>query len=107
MVVGYSPNEDGEERDRFWNDMDRTLDSILNGYRLCFLDLNGWIGERERAGITGAFGVPGKNDNGRRVVEWSSAQKEDCVWVTHHKHRSLHKGRKGARQSGGKEHDTI
>ena len=42
VVVGYSPNEgDGEERDRFWNDMDRTLDSVGNVYRLCILgDLN-------------------------------------------------------------------
>ena len=42
VVVGYGPNErDGEERDRFWNDMDRTLDSVGNGYRLCILrDLN-------------------------------------------------------------------
>ena len=28
VVVGYGPNEgDGEERDRFWNDMDWTLES--------------------------------------------------------------------------------
>ena len=41
------------------NDMDRTLDSVGNRYRLCILgDLNGWIGDRTRAGITGAFGVP-------------------------------------------------
>ena len=43
MVVGCGPNEgDGEERDRFWNDIDMTLDSVGNGYRLCLLgDLNG------------------------------------------------------------------
>ena len=29
--------------------------------------LNGWIGDRVRAGITGAFGAPGENDNERRV----------------------------------------
>ena len=41
VVVGYGPNERyGEERDRFWN-MDRTLDSIRNGYRLSIMgDLN-------------------------------------------------------------------
>ena len=57
VVVGYGPNEgDGEERDRFWNDMDRTLNSVRNGYRLCMLgDLNGRIGNRTRAGITGAL----------------------------------------------------
>ena len=31
VVVGYGPNEgDDEERDRFWNNMDRTLDSVQN-----------------------------------------------------------------------------
>ena len=51
MVVGYGPNEgDGEERD-----------SVRNGYRLCILrDLNGWIGDRTRVGIIGAFRVPGE-----------------------------------------------
>ena len=35
VVVWYGPNEgDGEERDRFWNDMDRTLDSIGNEYEI-------------------------------------------------------------------------
>ena len=52
--------------------MERTLDSIGKGYRLCILgDLNLWIGDRTRAGITSAFGLPGENDNGRRVVEFS------------------------------------
>ena len=51
--------------------MNRTLDNIGNGYRLCILgDLNGLIGDGTRADITGAFQVPGKNDNGRRVVEF-------------------------------------
>ena len=27
--VGHGPNEEGKERDRFWNDMDRTLESLL------------------------------------------------------------------------------
>ena len=41
---------------RCWNDMDRTVDRVENEYRLCVLgDLNGWIGDRVRAGITGAF----------------------------------------------------
>ena len=49
-------------------EMDRTLDSVGNWYRLYILgDLNGWTGDRTRAGITGAFEVPGENDNGRRV----------------------------------------
>ena len=39
------------------------MDRIGNGYRLCVLGvLNGWIGDRVRAGITSDFGVPGEND---------------------------------------------
>ena len=71
VVVGYSSSEgDVEKRDRFWNDMDRILDRVGNGYRSCILgDLNGWTGDRTRDSIIGAFGVSGGNDSGRRVVE--------------------------------------
>ena len=68
VLVGYGPNEGhGEESDRFWNDMDRTLDRVRNGYRLCMLgDLNELIGDRVRADITGAFVVSGEHDNERQ-----------------------------------------
>ena len=88
-------------------EMDTTLDSVGKGYRLCILeDLNGWIGARTRAGITGAFGVSGQNDNGRRVVVFC-AERGLCVGNTYFKYRSLHKYTvaKGSRRSGGKEHD--
>ena len=40
VVVGYGPNErDSEERERFWNDLDRVKDKVGNGYRLCVLGL--------------------------------------------------------------------
>ena len=95
---GYGPNEgDGEERDRFWNDIGKTLDSVWNGYRLCILgDINGWIEDRTRPGITGAFGVPGENDNGRRVVEFLTERGLFAL---------VHKSGEGARPSGSKEHD--
>ena len=66
MVVGYGHSEgNGEERDLFWNDMDRILDRVVNVYRLCILgDLNGYIGNRTRVSITGAFEIPRENDNG-------------------------------------------
>ena len=44
------------------------VDRVGNGYRLCALDLNEWVGDRLRVGITGGFGVPAENDNGRRVT---------------------------------------
>ena len=57
-------------RERFWNDLGMVVDKVGNGYRLCMLGyLNEWIGNRVRAGIIGTFGVPGENENGRRVVD--------------------------------------
>ena len=32
--------------------------------------MNAWIGDRVKAGTTDAFGDPGENENGRRVVEF-------------------------------------
>ena len=67
--------------------MDRTLDNIGNGYRLFILgDLNGGIKDRTRAGVSGAFGVPGKNDNGSRVVEFCS-EKGLCMGNAYFKHK--------------------
>ena len=60
-------------------------------------DLNGWVGDRVRAGITGVFGVPKENDNGRRGVDF--CHEGGCVWV--------HKSGKGPRQSGGRAHDRY
>ena len=60
--------------------MDSTLDSVGNGYRFYILgDLNGWIGDRIRPGITGDFGVPGENDNGRRVVKFCTECRKGTV----------------------------
>ena len=58
---------------------------------MCILgDINGWIGDRTRSGVTGAFGVSRDNYNGRRVMELS-AERELCVGNTYFKHRSWHK----------------
>ena len=75
------------------NDMDR----VGNGHRLWTLgDLNGWIGDRMRAGITGAFEVPGKNENGRRVVDFCG-ERSLCVGNTYFEHKNLHKYTRVAR----------
>ena len=61
VVVGYDPNEgDGEEGERFWNDMDRILDRVGNGYSVHSGNLNRWIVDRTKACITGAFAIPGE-----------------------------------------------
>ena len=56
----------------------RIVDRVGNGYRLCILvDLKGVIGDWTRAGIIGAFGVPGENNNDRRVVEFCA--EGECI----------------------------
>ena len=59
--MGYGPNEGyGEEKERFWNSLDRVVDRVDNGYRLCVQGaLNRWVRERVRVDITGCFGVQG------------------------------------------------
>ena len=40
MVMGSGPTEgDGEERKKFWNDLDKVIDRVGNGYRLCVLEI--------------------------------------------------------------------
>ena len=74
---------------------------------MCILgNQNGWIGDRIKAGITDAFGVPGENDNGRRVLEFC-AERGLCMGNTYFKHRSWisTQGWQGAKTDGDKEHD--
>ena len=35
-----------------------------------FWKINGWIGDRTKAGITGGFGVTGKNYNEKKVLHF-------------------------------------
>ena len=51
---------------------------------------------RMRAVITVAFGVPGENNNNRRVVEFC-AERGLCVGNTYFKHRGLYKYTRVAR----------
>ena len=60
------------------------------------------MGDRIRAGITCAFGVPGEKDNSIRVVEFCKGR-ELCVGNTYFKLRSLHMYARVARGQGGVE----
>ena len=92
-MCAYGPVNDRseEEKARFWNRLKSVVDDIGNGYRVIVMgDLNGWIGDQERAGVTGLHGVPGVNENGERVVDFC-AEKEFCVGNTFFKHKDIHK----------------
>ena len=70
--------------------MDKILDRVGYGYRLCILgDLNRCIIDRMRVSITVAFGFQGENYNDRRMVEFF-AERGLYVGNTYLKHRSLH-----------------
>ena len=87
--------------------MDRTRDRVENGYKLCVLgDPNGRIGNRARAGITGAFGVQGENDDGRRLVKFCT-EGGLCVGNTYFKYKSLHKYTRVARRQNRVEVKTM
>ena len=60
---------DGEEKERILNGFDKVVNRLGNRYRLYVLgDLDGWVRDRVRVGITDAFVVPRENNKGRRVV---------------------------------------
>ena len=62
VVVLYGPTEGKvEERGRFWNDLNRVVDRVGNGYRLCARrsEWMGWI----------------KVENGHNWWVWSSSRK--------------------------------
>ena len=69
---------------------------------MCARDLNGWVGDRLRLGITGGFGVLGENNNGRRVIDFC-AVRGLCFGNTHIEHRSLKKYTSLARGHDGME----
>ena len=76
---------------KFWNDIDKAVDRVSNRYRLCVQgDLNRWVRDGLMAGMTGGFGVPGENDNGRRVIG-ICVERGISVSNSYFKHRSLYK----------------
>ena len=52
--------------------------------------------------IIDAFGVPGENENGRRVAEFC-AERELCVGNTYFEHKNLHKYTRVVRSQDGVE----
>ena len=81
VVASYGPSEgsDDDECMKFWNDMKETLERVSGGFRIIVLcDLNGWVGDRKRDGITGGYGVEGEIENGKKVIDFC-AEKGMCI----------------------------
>jgi hypothetical protein len=93
VVVSYGPSENSEEEEymTFWNELNDVLDTVSLGFRMIVLgDLNGWIGDRKRDGVTGDFGVEGENENGKKVIDFC-VDKGMCVCNTFFSHKNVHK----------------
>src|SRR5678815_5909294 len=73
VVVTYGPSKGNvEESTIFWDNLNDVLDGVSRSFRLIVLgDLNGWIGDKKRDGITGGFGVFEENENGRKAVSYT------------------------------------
>ena len=74
VVVVHEPTEkDNNERESFWNDLERILGRAGSGYRLYEIEnLNSLADNRVSDIITEVFGVPSENENRRRVVDLCS-----------------------------------
>ena len=73
VVVGvYGPGMERNENERevFWESLNECLSGFRENERIIVMgDMNAKVGDREREGVIGKFGVPGVNENGERLVE--------------------------------------
>ena len=73
------------------------MNGVGNECRLSMMgDLNTWVKDRMRVGITTMFGLLGENDNGKRVIDFST-ERGLCVGNTYFKHKCLFKCTRVAR----------
>ena len=72
VVSVYAPGMEKkeDERERFWARFSECLAGFESNERVIVLgDMNAKVGDRERDGIVGKFGVPGMNENGVCLLE--------------------------------------
>jgi hypothetical protein len=71
IVSVYAPGSEKsvEEREFFWEQLEECMDGLDGEDRVIVLgDMNARVGNEETEGIIGKFGVPGKNENGEKVL---------------------------------------
>ncbi|KAK3531455.1 hypothetical protein QTP70_020536 [Hemibagrus guttatus] len=74
VVSGYAPQVgcELEEKERFWSELDKVMESIPTGERVVIgVDFNGHVGEGNRGDeeVMGKFGVKERNLEGQMVVD--------------------------------------
>ena len=71
FVSAYGPGSEREEEERetFWKDVDECLQSFGANVNVVLLgDLNARVGNELVEGVVGRHGVPGRNENGERMI---------------------------------------
>ncbi|KAK3522562.1 hypothetical protein QTP86_023279 [Hemibagrus guttatus] len=76
VVSGYAPQVgcELEEKERFWSELDKVMESIPTGERVVIgADFNGHVGEGNRGDeeVMGKFGVRERNLEGQMVVDFA------------------------------------
>ncbi|XP_019721309.1 uncharacterized protein LOC109513350 [Hippocampus comes] len=94
VVSGYAPQVgcELEEKEKFWNEMDRVTESIPRGERVVIgADLNGHVGEGNRGDeeVMGKFGLRDRNLEGQAVVDFAKRM-EMAVVNTYFQKREEH-----------------
>ncbi|KAK3511358.1 hypothetical protein QTP70_005291 [Hemibagrus guttatus] len=99
VVSGYAPQVgwELEEKERFWSELDKVMESIPTGERVVIgADFNGHVGEGNRGDeeVMGKFGVKERNLEGQMVVDFVKRMDMAVVNTYFHKreeHRMTYK----------------
>ena len=72
VVVGvYAPGMERteDEREKFWEELNECVSQFGRNENVVIMgDMNAKVGDQEREGVVGKFGVPGRNTNGDMLV---------------------------------------
>uniref|UniRef100_A0A8C8DHP6 ribonuclease H n=1 Tax=Oryzias sinensis TaxID=183150 RepID=A0A8C8DHP6_9TELE len=103
FVSAYGPGSERNEEERvtFWNDLDECLQGFGANVNVVLMgDLNARVGDERIEGVVGGHGVPGKNDNGERLIGMCT-EREMVIGNTWFRKKEIHKYT-WVRQSGGR-----
>ena len=103
FISAYAPGSEKveEEREAFWKDVDDCVQSFGANVKVVLMgDLNARVGDEEIEGVVGRYGVPGRNENGDRLIG-VCVEREMVVGNTLFKKKDIHKYT-WVRQEGGR-----
>jgi exonuclease III len=72
FVSAYGPGSErsDQEREEFWKELSECIDGFgINSQVVVLGDLNARVGDEEVEGVVGKYGVPGRNESGRELVD--------------------------------------